>query len=137
MHNAQVVRPGTDLTILAYSRLLWEALDAAEALSEDGISAEVIDLRSLSPLDMETIVGSIKRTNRVLIAHEAVMQGGMGAEIAARIQEEAFDWLDAPIARLGAPFAPVPASPRLEDAFVPNKQSIVEAAERLAGRRRT
>ena len=137
MHTAQIVRPGTDLTILAYSRLLWEALDAAEALAKDDISAEVIDLRSLAPLDMATIVGSIKRTNRVLIAHEAVMQGGMGAEIAARIQEEAFDWLDAPIARLGAPFAPVPASPRLEDAFVPDRQSIVEAAERLAGRRRT
>jgi pyruvate dehydrogenase E1 component beta subunit len=129
--DAKVVLPGDDLTIVSYSRMVWEAAAAAARLAERGISAEVIDLRSLSPLDMETVTRSVERTNRALVVHEAVLHGGLGAEIAARIQETAFDWLDAPVERLGAPFAPVPASPALEEAFVPNADLIVERAERM------
>jgi len=134
---AKVVRPGDDLTIIAYSKMVWEAMAAAEELAQRGISAEVIDLRTLLPLDMDTLVRSIERTHRALVVHEAVTNGGMGAEIAARIQESAFDWLDAPIHRLGAPFAPVPASPVLEDAFVPNAKLIVASVERMLGLQRT
>jgi pyruvate dehydrogenase E1 component beta subunit len=126
MQAARIVRPGDDVTIITYSKLVWDAIEAAAQLEKHNISAEIVDLRSLVPLDMATVIGSVKRTNRALIAHEAVMIGGLGAEIAARIQEQAFDWLDAPVARLGAPFTPVPASPVLEDAFVPNTDSIVE-----------
>jgi pyruvate dehydrogenase E1 component beta subunit len=131
--KARILRPGSDLTILAYSRMVGEALTAADRLAERGVSAEVIDLRSLSPLDMECIVGSLERTNRAVVAHEAVLQGGLGAEIAARIQEAAFDHLDAPVQRVGAPFSPVPASPVLEQAFVPGAAAIVAAAQDMLG----
>lgn len=131
--SARIVRPGRDLTIIAYSRMVWEALEAASELEAQGISAEVIDLRSLVPLDMETVVNSVRRTGHVLIAHEAVLTGGVGAEIAAQIQETAFDWLDAPVGRVGAPFAPVPASPHLEESFVPGRRSIVAGVGRLLG----
>jgi pyruvate dehydrogenase E1 component beta subunit len=133
MRTANVVLPGDDLTIVTYSKLVWEAVTAAEQLAARGISAEVIDLRSLAPMDMVTLVNSVKRTSRALVVHEAVLHGGLGAEIAARLQETAFDWLDAPIHRLGAPFAPVPASPVLEDAFVPNAKLIVASVERMLG----
>lgn len=131
--SAKVVRDGDDLTIITYSKMVWEALAAAVELERRGISAEVIDLRSLSPLDMETIAHSLRRTHRALVVHEAVMRGGLGGEISARIQETAFDWLDAPVSRLGAPFAPVPASPILEDAFVPNARLIVASVEQMLG----
>ncbi|MDA1326273.1 MAG: alpha-ketoacid dehydrogenase subunit beta [Proteobacteria bacterium] len=133
MQAARIIRPGNDITIVTYSKLVWDAMDAAAQLEKHGISAEIIDLRSLVPLDMATVIGSVKRTSRALIAHEAVLSGGLGAEIAARIQEEAFDWLDAPVSRVGAPFAPVPASPVLEEAFVPNAKSIVEKVLRVMG----
>lgn len=131
MQRARIARPGTDITIVTYSKMVGEALDAAAELEKQGIGAEVIDLRSLVPLDMDTVVSSVKRTNRALVAHEAVLNGGLGAEIAARIQEQAFDWLDAPVARLGAPFTPVPASPVLEDAFVPDATSIFDAVVKI------
>src|SRR5215831_10240264 len=131
--TARVASQGTDLTIISYSKMVWEAVAAAAELATRGVSAEVIDLRSLSPLDMDTIVRSVERTSRALVVHEAVLHGGLGAEIAARIQEAAFDWLDAPVQRVGAPFAPVPASPVLEDAFVPNAKRIVASVERLLG----
>jgi len=131
MRTARIVRPGSDLTILTYSKLVWDAVDAATALEKQGIGAEVIDLRSLLPLDMETVTASVKRTNRALVVHEAVLNGGLGAEIAARINEDAFDWLDAPVKRLGAPFTPVPASPALEKTFVPDAKLIVEGAKNL------
>jgi pyruvate/2-oxoglutarate/acetoin dehydrogenase E1 component len=130
---AKVARPGDDLTIITYSKMVWEALAAAAELEKRGISAEVIDLRSLSPLDMDTIVRSLRRTHRAVVVHEAVTHGGLGAEISARIQETAFDWLDAPVSRVGAPFAPVPASPVLEDAFVPHAGLIVASVERMLG----
>jgi acetoin:2,6-dichlorophenolindophenol oxidoreductase subunit beta len=133
--TARVVSPGDDLTIITYSRMVWEAVAAAAELAARGVSAEVIDLRSLSPLDMETIARSVERTNRALVVHEAVLHGGLGAEIAAQVQENVFDWLDAPVQRLGAPFAPVPASPVLEEAFVPNAKRIVASVERMLGLR--
>jgi pyruvate/2-oxoglutarate/acetoin dehydrogenase E1 component len=129
--RALVVRPGRDLTIVALSRLVDEALAAAERLAERGIEAEVIDPRTLVPLDLDTIAESVGRTNRLLIAHEAVEQGGFGAELAARVQAAAFDDLDAPIARVGAPFSPVPFSPPLEDAYVPGVNEIFDVAVRL------
>ena len=130
---ARVVKSGDDLTIITYSKMVWEAVAAAAELEQRGISAEVIDLRTLSPLDMDTIVRSLRRTHRAVVVHEAVTHGGLGAEISARIQESAFDWLDAPVVRVGAPFAPVPASPALEDAFVPNAALIVGSVERMLG----
>ena len=131
--SARVVRPGTDVTIVAYLRMVSEALEAAQTLEDRGVSAEVVDLRSLSPLDMETLLESVSRTHRLVVAHEGVVTGGVGAEVAARVQEEAFDALDAPIQRVGAPFAPVPASPVLEEAFLPGRAAIVSAVERTLG----
>ena len=131
--SARVVRPGTDVTIVAYLRMVSEALEAAQTLEGRGVSAEVVDLRSLSPLDMETLLESVSRTHRLVVAHEGVVTGGVGAEVAARVQEEAFDALDAPIQRVGAPFAPVPASPVLEEAFLPGRAAIVSAVERTLG----
>ena len=129
--EALVVRPGRDVTVVALSRLVDEALDAAERLAADGVEAEVIDPRTLVPLDLETILDSVRRTNRLVIAHEAVEHGGFGAEIAAQVQAAAFDHLDAPIERVGAPFTPVPFSPPLEDAYVPGADEVYAAAKRL------
>jgi acetoin:2,6-dichlorophenolindophenol oxidoreductase subunit beta len=129
--RALVVRPGSDLTIVALSRLVDEALVAAERLAGEGIEAEVIDPRTLVPLDLDTIVESVGRTHRLVIAHEAVVHGGFGAEIAAQVQAAAFDDLDAPIERVGAPFSPVPFSPPLEDAYVPGAEEIAAAAQTL------
>jgi acetoin:2,6-dichlorophenolindophenol oxidoreductase subunit beta len=126
--EARTVRHGADMTIVATSRLVGEALKAAEWLSADGIEAEVIDPRTLVPLDLERIAGSVRRTGRAVIAHEAVSAGGVGAEIAAAVQDAAFDCLEAPIQRVGAPFTPVPVSPRLEDAYRPGAEEIHAAA---------
>jgi len=124
---AQVKRPGSDVTIVATSAMVLQALQAAAALAEQGIEAEVIDPRTLQPLDMGLILDSVRRTHRAVVAHEAVRFGGIGAEIAAQIAEEAFDYLDAPPQRIGAPFTPVPFSPTLEDAWLPKAQDIVDA----------
>lgn len=131
LSTAHIVQNGRDVTLVCHSRMVSESRAAAVELAQQGISAEVIDLRSLSPLDMDTIVSSVQRTSRVLVVHEAVKRGGLGAEISAQIQEAAFDWLDAPVQRLGAPFAPVPASPVLEEAFVPNARRIVAAVKAM------
>ena len=125
--RAKVVRPGRDVTVVALSRLVHEALAAAEELAAEGIEVEVVDPRTLVPLDLETIVESVSRTHRLVVAHEAVVHGGFGAEIAAQVQSAAFDELDAPIARVGAPFAPIPFSPPLEDAYLPGADEIVAA----------
>jgi acetoin:2,6-dichlorophenolindophenol oxidoreductase subunit beta len=127
--SAATLRPGRDVTIVALSRLADEALVAAERLAGEGIEAEVIDPRTLVPLDLETIVESVRRTNRLVVAHEAVEHGGFGAEIAAEVQRAAFDHLDAPIERVGAPFSPVPFSPPLEDAYVPGAEEVYAAAK--------
>ena len=123
---ANITRPGTDATIVTYGRMAGESLKAASILSSEGVDVEVIDLRTLQPMDSETIIASVKRTNRCVVVHEAVRFAGMGAEIAAQIQEEAFDYLDAPIGRVAAPFSPVPFSPVLEGAYVPDAKRIAE-----------
>ena len=126
--RARTVRPGRDVTIVALSRMVGEALEAAERLASEGVEAEVIDPRTLVPLDLDTLAGSLRRTGRGIIAHEAVTAGGFGAELAAQLQAAAFDYLEAPIQRVGAPFTPVPVSPPLEDAFRPGASEIVRAA---------
>jgi acetoin:2,6-dichlorophenolindophenol oxidoreductase subunit beta len=129
--EAVTLRAGGDVTIVALSRLVHDALAAAERLAaEDGIEAEVIDPRTLVPLDLGAIVESVKRTGRLVVAHEAVEHGGFGAEIVAQVQAAAFDFLDAPIGRVGAPFAPVPLSAPLEDAYLPGADEIVAAVRR-------
>lgn len=126
--KAAVAREGDRLTIVATAKMLATSLEAAEELSSDGVSVEVIDPRTLSPLDVGTIVTSVKKTSRLIIIHEAVEQGGIGAEIATQVQQQAFYYLDSPITRVAAPFAPVPASPALEKYFVPGKDLIIRAA---------
>jgi acetoin:2,6-dichlorophenolindophenol oxidoreductase subunit beta len=129
--EAVTLRAGGDVTIVALSRLVHDALAAAEILAaEHGIEAEVIDPRTLVPLDLATIVESVRRTGRLVVAHEAVEQGGFGAEITAQVQAAAFDYLDAPIERVGAPFAPIPLSPPLEDVYLPGAEEVVAAARR-------
>ena len=129
----RVLRAGDDVTIVSYSAMVYEALAAADELQEQhGISAEVIDPVSLQPLDLGTIVASVQKTNRCVIAHEAVTFGGFGAEIAALVQEHAFDWLDAPIVRVGERFAPIPFAPELEQYIVPGRAEIVAAAQKVA-----
>ena len=131
--QANIVRAGSNYTIVALGRMLHEAVKAAEELKGLGIDAEIIDPRSLQPFDTATVVESVKKTHRAMIVHEAVRFGGIGGEIAAQIQEEAFDYLDAPIARVGAPFSPVPFSPALEKHYIPNAASIVAAARAQLG----
>ena len=134
MGVANVVTSGTDVTVIALGRMVVEAEKAVAALEEQGVSVELIDPRTVQPLDMDTIVASVKKTNRVLIVHEAVEFGGIGAEISSQIQEQAFDYLDAPVARLAAPFAPVPYAPILENAYVPDATRIAAAVRRLIER---
>ena len=132
--QAAIRRPGSDVTIVGIGRMVHEAMTAAEQLEARGISCEVIDPRTIQPLDIQTIVDSVKRTNRVVVVHEAVRFGGIGAEIASQIQEDAFDYLDAPVARVGAPFTPVPFSPSLEANYVPDAARIVTAVDALVER---
>ena len=131
--RARVVRRGDDVTIVATSKMVNEAIEAAAHLSEHGVEAEVIDPRTLVPLDLPTIAASVARTGRLVVAHEAVQHGGFGAEIAAEVQEACFYDLDAPIVRVGAPFTPVPLSPPLEDAYVPGAAEILDAVRRVLG----
>ena len=131
--EANIVRPGNDFTLIAMGRMLHEALKAAEELKDLGIDTEVIDPRTVQPFDTDTVVASVKKTHRVMVVHEAVRFCGIGAEIAAQIQELAFDYLDAPVGRVGAPFSPVPFSPALEAIYVPNAERIVNEAKQLLG----
>ncbi len=128
---AAVRRAGTDVTIVATGAMVYEALSAADTLAERGVAAEVIDPRTLQPLDMETITASVRKTHRLVVAHEAVRFGGLGAEIAAQVAEQAFDYMDAPPRRVAAPFTPVPFSPPLEDAWLPKAADIVAAVDDL------
>lgn len=132
---ASVVRSGDDVTVVACGRMVHEATKAAEALAGDGIGVEVVDPRTLQPFDIDTVAASARKTNRILVVHEAVRFGGIGAEIVAQLQEVAFDHLDAPIARIGAPFSPVPFSPALEAAYVPDADRITAAVRDLVERR--
>lgn len=129
--QSNVLRQGDQITIVALSSMVAAALAVAEDLANEGIAVEVIDPRSIAPLDIETVVNSVKKTGRLIVVHEAVEQGGIGAEIVARTQQEAFYYLDSPIARVAAPFAPIPASPSLEQAFVPTKAKIISAARSI------
>ena len=126
--QARVAAEGDDLTIVAWSRMAFEAMEAAKRLQKSGAEADVIDLRTLNPLDMQTVVDSACKTGRVLIVDEAPRSCGLSAEIAARLFDEAFDYLDAPVRRLTAPDIPISASPTLEDAALPDRNKIAEAA---------
>ena len=131
VEGAVVRRPGTDVTIVSYSKMVHSALAAAERLADSGVEAEVIDLRWLAPLDTATVLESVAKTGRALVAHEAVTHGGLGAEIAATIQRDTFTELLAPVERVGAPFAPVAAAADLEDAFLPGVDEIERAVGTL------
>jgi len=131
--KARVAREGTDISIITYAATLWKALEAAEQMEkEDGVSVEVIDLRTLLPLDDEAILATVRKTNRVLIVHEDTRTGGLAGEITARINEMAFEWLDAPVLRVTAADVPLPYSPPLEDYVLPQTSDIMRALRRLA-----
>jgi pyruvate dehydrogenase E1 component beta subunit len=129
--KADVKRKGTDVTVLATAKMVFEAMKAADELARDGINIEIVDPRTISPLDKETILESVKKTGRLVIAHEAVRAFGIGGEIAAMVQEEAFDYLDAPIKRVGAAFSPLPVSKPIEDFCLPWAKDIVEAVREI------
>ncbi|MGI6488661.1 MAG: alpha-ketoacid dehydrogenase subunit beta [Syntrophothermaceae bacterium] len=129
--KADIKRQGADVTIVAWSWMVSKALEAAEALEKEGIDAEVVDPRTLVPLDKEAILSSVEKTGRLVIVHEAVKTNGFGAEIAAIAADEGFDYLDAPIKRVTAPDTPIPFSPPLEAAYLPNAEKIVKAVKEL------
>ena len=132
--KARVHREGEDVTVVATGRLVHEALKAAEEAEKEGISVEVVDPRTLLPLDEETILESVKKTTRCVTAHEAVTRGGFGSELTAVIQHGAFDWLDAPIERVGAKFAPLPFAPAMEQWVVPHADDVLAAVRRTVAR---
>jgi pyruvate dehydrogenase E1 component beta subunit len=132
--KARIHREGADVTVVATGRLVHESLKAAEEAEREGISVEVVDPRTLLPLDEETIVASVRKTTRCVTAHEAVTRGGFGAELAAVVQHGAFDWLDAPIERVGAKFAPLPFAPAMEQWVVPHAEDVLEAIRRTVAR---
>jgi pyruvate/2-oxoglutarate/acetoin dehydrogenase E1 component len=129
--KAKVVSPGEDVSIISYSYMVKKSLAAAAVLAEHGIKAEVVDVRTIRPLDVETLAESVKKTGKAVVVHEAPVIGSAGAEIVAQIHKEAFDYLDAPIERVGALETPVPFSSTLEQAYLPNERKIVEAVARL------
>ena len=129
--KAKVVREGRDLSIITYGAMVWTALDAADKLAEEGCSIEVVDLRTLMPLDRETVCASVRKTSKVLLLHEDTRTGGMAGELAATITENVFEYLDGPVVRVTAPDTPVPFSPPLEEAFLPNAEKVVEKARWL------
>ena len=129
--RARIAREGTDATVVALSGMVDEALAAADLLAERGISIEVIDPRTLAPLDMETILGSLRKTMRLAVAHDAHRTLGFGAEIAARCMEEAFDYLDAPVERVACTDVPIPCTPSGIEAVYPSAEDVVAAVERL------
>src|SRR6059036_2454306 len=132
--KARIHRDGEDVTVVATGRLVHESLKAAQEAEGEGVSVEVVDPRTLQPLDEETLVSSVKKTNRCVVAHEAVTRMGFGAEVAAVLQYCAFDWLDAPIERVGARFTPLPFAPVMEEWVVPHAADVLEAVWRTVGR---
>src|SRR5436305_10898279 len=132
--KARVHREGEDVTVVATGRLVHEALRAAKQAEEEGVSVEVIDPRTLQPLDEEALIASVKKTNRCVVAHEAVTRMGFGAEVAAVLQHQAFDWLDAPIERVGAKFTPLPFAPVMEEWCVPHAADVLAAIRQTVGR---
>jgi 2-oxoisovalerate dehydrogenase E1 component beta subunit len=129
--KAKVVREGKDLTIVAYGSMVWTALEAADKLAEEGASVEVVDLRTLLPLDRDTVCESVRKTSKVLLVHEDTRTAGLAGELAISITETVFEHLDGPILRVTAPDTPVPYSPPLEDAFLPNVDKVLEKARWL------
>jgi pyruvate/2-oxoglutarate/acetoin dehydrogenase E1 component len=131
--EARIAREGTDLSIVTYSAMVWKALEAAAILEkEDGLAVEVLDLRTLLPMDDAAIFATVRKTNRVMVVHEDTRTGGVAGEIAARINEGAFEWLDAPVLRVTAADTPIPYAPTLEDAVLPQTADIVAVARKLA-----
>lgn len=129
--QADIKRKGKDVTVVAVSYMVTKALKAADRLAGEGIEVEVIDPRTLVPLDLETLLQSVRRTNRVVVVHEGCRRGGIGAEIASQIQEEVFDYLDAPIQRVGALSVPIPYSEPLENAVIPGEEDIIKAVKKV------
>jgi pyruvate/2-oxoglutarate/acetoin dehydrogenase E1 component len=132
--KARVARGGRDVSVIAYGGMVHEALRAAETLAAQGIDTEVVDLRTLQPWDRGAVLASVQKTHRAVIAHEAVMEFGAGAEIAAWLADDGFDELDGPIVRVGAAFAPVPFAPALEKRFLPHAEDVVKAVQRALGK---
>ncbi len=132
LEQARVLVPGTDVTVLCYGPMVRTCAEAALAASGDGRSVEVVDLRSLAPLDTETIFASVRKTGRCVVVHEAVVTGGIGAEIAARVSQECFYSLEAPVLRVGAPTTPYPPS-RLEEYYLPDLDRVLDAVDRSFG----
>jgi len=130
--QAAVRRAGTDIAVITYGAMVWTALEAAQELEKEGLSLEVVDLRTLLPYDEQTVLASVRKCNKVILLHEDTRTGGMASELAALIAEEAFEDLDGPIVRVTAPDTPVPYSPPLEDYFLPNAQKVIAAARKLA-----
>ncbi len=124
-------REGKDVTLLTYGAMVWTALEAADFLAREGIGLEVVDLRSLVPMDEALILSSVEKTHRAMILHEDTRRGGVGAELAALLAEKALWTLEAPVVRVAAPDTPVPYSPPLEHAFLPKAADVVEAARRM------
>ncbi len=132
LHSSRVVRPGRDVTVVAYGPMVRTALEAADAAAEDGRELEVIDLRSLSPLDMDPVYASVRRTGRLIVVHEAPSNVGLGAEIAARVSEECFYSLEAPVLRVTGPNIPYPAA-RVEETYLPDLDRVLDAVDRSFG----
>ena len=132
--KARILREGTDVTVIATGPLVHHSLVAAEEAAAEGISVEVVDPRTLQPLDEETMIASVKKTSRAVVAHEAVRRMGFGAEVAAVLQEQAFDWLDAPIERVGAMFAPLAFSPVMEQYVIPQAADVLAAIRKTVNR---
>jgi acetoin:2,6-dichlorophenolindophenol oxidoreductase subunit beta len=132
--KARIHREGEDVTVVATGRLVHESLKAAEQAADDGISVEVFDPRTLQPLDEDALIASVKKTNRAVVAHEAVTRMGWGAEVAAVVQEKAFDYLDAPVARVGAKFTPIPFAPVMEEWVIPHAKDVLAAIKKTVGK---
>jgi pyruvate dehydrogenase E1 component beta subunit len=132
--KARTIREGTDVTVIAMGPLVHRSIEAAKLAEEDGISVEIIDPRTLQPLDEDALVASVKKTNRVVVAHEAVTRMGFGAEVAAVLQYKAFDYLDAPIERVGAKFAPLAFAPVMEQFIIPQVADVHAAIKRTVGK---
>ena len=130
--KSAVRREGSDMAVITYGAMVWTALEAARELEKEGISLEVVDLRTLLPYDEEAVLASVRKCNRVILLHEGTRTGGMAGELAALIAEKAFEDLDGPIVRITAPDTPVPFSPPLEEYFLPNARKVIEAARKLA-----
>src|SRR5215468_10705783 len=132
--QSRVHREGTDVTVVATGRLVHEALAAAEEAEGEGVSVEVVDPRTLQPLDEEALIASVKKTNRAVVAHEAVTRMGFGAEVASVLQYQAFDWLDAPVERVGSKFTPIPFAPVMEQFVVPQASDVLDAIRKTVSR---